>query len=98
MPSSFLSSLIHAGRNPVGVGANYVPFPKVGELRQPWADFHNPFGVDAPVSTRLSARQRPFLSAGQHQRCCGHFTTVIAEIEGDSAGGLICRGAANALG
>ena len=77
MPSSFLSSLIHAGRNPVGVGANYVPFPKVGELRQPWADFHNPFGVDAPVSTRLSAGQRSFPKVGEYANLGLTFTTPL---------------------
>src|SRR5437868_9233606 len=49
MPSSFLSSLIHAGRNPVGVGANYLPFPKVGEYANLGLAFTTPLGLMLPL-------------------------------------------------
>ena len=47
-PEGASLSLIHAGRNPVGVGANYLPFPKVGEYANLGLTFTTPLGLIAP--------------------------------------------------
>ena len=36
-----------SGRNPVGVGSASDRTPRVGAARQPWAEGHNPFGIEA---------------------------------------------------